>query len=489
MPQGFAFTNSYATLPERFFARVDATPVGSPKLIRLNRGLAINLGLDPEWLESAAGVDVLAGMSVAEGSEPIALAYAGHQFGGFVPQLGDGRAILLGELVDAIGERRDIQLKGAGRTPFSRGGDGRAALGPVLREYVLCEAMAALGIPSTRALAAVASGEPVDRETILPGAILARVAASHIRVGTFQYFAARGDNEALRLLADHVIARHYPGAAIGEQPYRLLLEQVIAAQAKLVAKWLLVGFIHGVMNTDNVSISGETLDYGPCAFMDTYDPDAVFSSIDRNGRYAFANQPRIALWNMTRLAEAILPLLSEDEEAALTQAQAALSTFTPRFNESYHTGLRRKLGLFTARDEDVELTNRLFAAMTENQVDFTLFFRRLGELESEGDESVRSLFVDPAACDLWLTLWRNRTTLEPQTSLRRRRLMRASNPAYIPRNHQVEAMIQAASLGDFGPFERLLQALALPFDDRPEFSSYAEPPQPHEQVRATFCGT
>ena len=269
MTKGLAFTNSYATLPERFFARVDATPVSSPKLIRLNRELAIDLGLDPEWLESGAGVAVLAGMTVAEGSEPIALAYAGHQFGGFVPQLGDGRAILLGELLDADGERRDIQLKGAGRTPFSRGGDGRAAIGPVLREYVLCEAMSALGIPTTRALAAVASGEPVVRETLLPGAILARVAASHVRVGTFQYFAARGDIEALRRLADYVIARHYPGAAIGEQPYRLLLEQVIAAQAKLVVKWLLVGFIHGVMNTDNVTISGETLDYGPCAFMDT----------------------------------------------------------------------------------------------------------------------------------------------------------------------------------------------------------------------------
>src|SRR5271157_4024316 len=347
MPLRFPFDNSYARLPARLFARLDPTPVAAPRLVRLNAGLAVSLALDPEELASPEGVEVLAGNRVPEGALPIALAYAGHQFGHFVPQLGDGRAILLGEIVGRDGLRRDIQLKGSGRTPFSRGADGRAALGPVLREYVISEAMAALGVPTTRALAAVTTGQPVLRETSLPGAVLTRVAASHMRVGTFQYIAARGDTELLRRLADYVIARHYPEAATAEQPYRALLEAVVARQADLVACWLLIGFIHGVMNTDNTSISGETIDYGPCAFMDAYDPATVFSSIDHLGRYAYGNQPNIAQWNLTRLAECLLPLFSDDQDRAIAEAQEILGGFIEKFDAAYQAGLRNKIGLFT----------------------------------------------------------------------------------------------------------------------------------------------
>src|SRR5471032_825489 len=338
MPPVFT-DNSYARLPDRFYARLAPTPVSAPKLVKLNSALALQLGLDPEFLASPEGVEILAGNRVAEGSEPIALAYAGHQFGNFVPQLGDGRAVLLGEVVDTTGVRRDIQLKGSGPTPFSRRGDGRAALGPVLREYIVSEAMATLGIPTTRSLAAVVTGENVMRETLLPGAVLTRVASSHIRVGTFQYFAARSDAAGVRRLADHVIARHYPGIAKGERPYHALLAAVIARQADLVARWLLVGFIHGVMKTDNTSISGETIDYGPCAFMDNYDPAMVFSSIDEQGRYAYANQPRIAFWNLTRFAECLLPLFSDDQEKAIAEAQSALGGFGEKFDSAYHAGL------------------------------------------------------------------------------------------------------------------------------------------------------
>src|SRR6201982_2104496 len=323
----FPFDNSYAALPDGFFARVAPTPVASPKLVKLNRPLAKHLGLDPDWLAGPEGVEILAGKRVPDGADPIAMAYAGHQFGHFVPQLGDGRAILLGEVIDADGVRRDIQLKGSGPTPFSRRGDGRAALGPVLREYIVSEAMAALGVPTTRSLAAVVTGENVVRETLLPGAVLTRVASSHVRVGTFQYFAARSDVAGVRRLADHVIARHYPDIANAERRYHALLDAVIGRQAELVARWLLVGFIHGVMNTDNTSISGETIDYGPCAFMDHYDPAQVFSSIDEQGRYAYANQPRIALWNLTRLAECLLPLFSDEQEKAITEAQGILRAF------------------------------------------------------------------------------------------------------------------------------------------------------------------
>jgi uncharacterized protein YdiU (UPF0061 family) len=397
----FPFQNTYAALPDDFFARVAPTPVAAPRLIKLNRPLAVHLGLDPDRLASSEGVEILAGKRVPDGADPIAMAYAGHQFGHFVPQLGDGRAILLGEVIDADGIRRDIQLKGSGPTPFSRRGDGRAALGPVLREYIVSEAMAALGIPTTRSLAAVITGESVRRETLLPGAVLTRIAASHIRVGTFQYFAARSDTEGVRRLADHVIARHYPEAAKTPRPYHALLEGVIARQAELVARWLLIGFIHGVMNTDNSSISGETIDYGPCAFMDGYDPATVFSSIDEQGRYAYANQPRIALWNLTRLAECLLPLLSEDQDEAIAEAQAVLGGFAEVFDAAYQAGLRRKLGLFTARDDDRALAQDLLDAMAKNQADFTLTFRRLSDaaLDPAQDDEVRQLFAEPAIYD------------------------------------------------------------------------------------------
>jgi len=488
----FPFDNSYARLPDRFFARVEPTAVAAPRLIKLNRQLAADLRLDADWLASPEGTEILAGKRVPEEAEPIAIAYAGHQFGNFVPQLGDGRAILLGELIDRAGVRRDVQLKGSGRTPYSRGGDGRAALGPVLREYVVSEAMAALGIPTTRALAAVTTGETVIREELLPGAVLTRVASSHIRVGTFQFFAARGDVEGLRVLADHVIARHYPDAADGEHPYRALLERVVARQADLVAQWLLVGFIHGVMNTDNMSVAGETIDYGPCAFMDAYDPATVFSSIDQGGRYAYGNQPRIALWNLTRLAEALLPLLAPEQEAAIAQAQEVLGAFAPRFEGAYHAGLRRKLGLATERDGDAALAGDLLSLMTENQADFTLTFRHLADAAAapEGDEAVRNLFVNPQAYDGWAARWRERLAQEPQDPAERRAAMRAVNPAFIPRNHRVEAMIQAAvQRDDFAPFEELLRVLSRPYEDQPEFARYAAPPEAHERVRATFCGT
>ena len=488
----FPFQNTYAALPANFFARVAPTPVAAPRLIKLNRPLAAHLGLDPDLLSSPEGAEILAGKTVPAGAEPIAMAYAGHQFGQFVPQLGDGRAILLGEVIDKDGVRRDIQLKGSGPTPFSRRGDGRAALGPVLREYIVSEAMFALGIPTTRSLAAVMSGESVMRETMLPGAVLTRVAASHVRVGTFQYFAARGETEGVRRLADHVIARHYPQAANVEHPYHALLENVVARQADLVARWLLVGFIHGVMNTDNTSISGETIDYGPCAFMDHYNPAQVFSSIDEMGRYAYANQPRIALWNLTRLAECLLPLFSDDQEKAIAQAQEILGEFVEKFTAAYQAGLRNKIGLFTMRDGDEALVQDLLDAMARNQADFTLSFRRLCEaaLDPATDAGVRALFAEPPAYDEWAARWRQRASEEPHSPAERRAAMLSVNPAFIPRNHRVEAVIQAATLNDdYAPFEELLAVLSKPYQDQPQFADYAEPPQPDQRVLQTFCGT
>ncbi|MGJ5078768.1 protein adenylyltransferase SelO [Bradyrhizobium sp. HKCCYLS3013] len=487
----FPFQNSYAALPDNFFARVAPTPVAAPRLIKLNRPLAEELGLNPTELETPEGAEILAGKTVPEGAEPIAMAYAGHQFGHFVPQLGDGRAVLLGEVVDRNGVRRDIQLKGSGPTPFSRRGDGRAALGPVLREYIVSEAMAALGIPTTRSLAAVVTGEQVYRGTALPGAVLTRVATSHIRVGTFQYFAARQDVDAVRRLADHVISRHYPDIAGTERPYHALLDAVIARQAKLIADWLLVGFIHGVMNTDNTSVSGETIDYGPCAFMDAYDPKQVFSSIDEFGRYAFANQPRIALWNLTRLAECLLPLFGDDKDQAIKEAEAALDGFAAEFTDAHQAGLRRKLGLFTQREGDQPLAQALFDAMAAAKADFTLTFRRLSDAAGNGDlGEVRSLFEDPAGFDEWAARWQQRLTEEPQSPAERRAAMRKVNPAFIPRNHRIEAVITAAvENDDYAPFEELHAVLARPYDDQPDRADYADPPQPEEQVLQTFCGT
>jgi uncharacterized protein YdiU (UPF0061 family) len=487
----FPFDHSYSRLPERFFQRVAPSAVPAPRLIRLNIPLARDLGLDPDWLGTPAGVAVLAGNSVPEEAMPLALAYAGHQFGNFVPQLGDGRAILLGEVIDRSGVRRDIQLKGAGPTPYSRMGDGRAALGPVLREYIVSEAMAALGVPTTRALAAVSTGDAVMRETALPGAVLTRVAASHIRIGTFQFFAARRDVEGLRALADHVIARHYPAAAEAEAPYVALLDAVIGAQAKLVAQWMLVGFIHGVMNTDNMSVSGETIDYGPCAFMDGYDPATVFSSIDRAGRYAYGNQPVIARWNLMRFAETLLPLISDDPDTAIAAAQEVLYAFEPRFDQALFAGMRRKLGLFTDGDDDIGLIKALLDAMTDSHADFTLTFRALSEDAGaeDGAELARALFAQPAAFDEWAARWRKRLAEEPQTAAERRSAMLRVNPRFIPRNHRVEAVIAAAVDDDFGPFEELLTVLAEPYAEKPAFAEYAEPPAPDERVLQTFCGT
>ncbi|MCJ2094502.1 YdiU family protein [Methylobacterium sp. J-072] len=486
------FDNSYARLPERFYAARAPTPVAAPRLIRLNRALAEDLGLDPDWLAGPEGVAALAGNQVPDGATPLAAAYAGHQFGQFVPQLGDGRAVLLGEVVDRAGQRRDIQLKGSGPTPFSRRGDGRAALGPVLREYLVSEAMAALGIPTTRALAAVATGEPVVRETLLPGAVLTRVAASHIRVGTFQFFAVRGDVEGLRALANHVLARHYPEAAGAEKPYRALLEGVVARQAALVARWLLVGFVHGVMNTDNMSVAGETIDYGPCAFLDAYDPRTVFSSIDQHGRYAYGEQPRIALWNLTRLAETLLPLLAADETEAVAEAEAVLAGYAPRFEAAYHSGLNAKLGLTDLRDGDPALAGDLLKRMAENQADFTRTFRALCAAASnpEADAAVRDLFVDPTAYDGWASNWRQRLAQEARAPAAAEAAMRRVNPAFIPRNHRVEAMIAAAlERGDFAPFEELLTVLSRPYDDQPAMARYAEAPEGGGVGYRTFCGT
>jgi serine/tyrosine/threonine adenylyltransferase len=491
-PLRLPFDNSYARLPDRFYARLPPTPVRAPRLIKLNTALAAQLGLDAEALASPQGVAVLAGNSIAPGSEPISLAYAGHQFGNFVPQLGDGRAVLLGEIVGPDGVRRDIQLKGSGPTPFSRRGDGRAALGPVLREYIISEAMAALGIPTTRSLAAVATGEPVMREAALPGAVLTRVASSHIRVGTFQFFAARGDTEALRLLADHVIDRHYPDvrgpdASGAAEPYRALFDRVIARQAELIAKWMLVGFIHGVMNTDNCSIAGETIDYGPCAFMDAYNPETVFSSIDHGGRYAYGHQPRIAHWNLARFGETLLPLLADNSDAALAIANETLGAFQTRYAEALIGGMRRKLGLFTAEEGDGALAQDLLNAMADGEADFTLTFRRL---DPELDAGVLPLFKTPDAYDAWAARWRERLAREPQDAATRRRAMRSANPAYIPRNHRVEAALAAAiEREDFAPFEELLKVLARPFEDRAEFAAYAEPPPEDQRVCQTFCGT
>lgn len=501
----FSFDNTYAHLPEHFYARLAPTPVAAPQLVKVNVELARSLGLDPNALTSTEGVEILAGNRVAEGSEPIALAYAGHQFGYFVPQLGDGRAILLGEVMGRDGVRYDIQLKGSGPTPFSRRGDGRAVLGPVLREYVVSEAMAALGVPTTRSLAAVTTGERVLRETILPGAIFARVAASHLRVGTFQFFAARGDIEGLRTLANYAIARHYPQAAYAENPFRALLDAVISRQAHLVAQWMLIGFIHGVMNTDNTSISGETIDYGPCAFMEAYDPASVFSAIDENGRYAYANQPRITLWNLTRLAEAMLPLLEQEsasqktgsqgsriQEEAVTSANEALAAFDPQFQTARLAGLRRKLGLYTERDEDLALAEDLLDRMAANRADFTLTFRRLCDAAAgvEGDSGVRELFVVPRAYDEWAAQWRQRLAEESISPDARAADMRKANPVFIPRNHIVEEALNTAMWKqDFHPFEQLLDAMSLPYDNRPHLDRYATPARPEECVRQTFCGT
>src|SRR3984893_14297024 len=484
--------SSYAGLPERFFARVNPVPVAEPRLLRFNQALGAELGLDAGDLDAEALAGLFSGNVLPQGALPIAMAYAGHQFGHFVPQLGDGRAILLGEAMDRAGVRRDIQLKGSGRTPFSRGGDGRAALGPVLREYLVSEGMHVLGIPTPRALAAVATGEPVLREEALPGAIVTRVAASFVRVGTFQYFAARDDVDAVRRLADYVIDRHYPQAKTERQPYLALLRAVCDCQASLIASWMHVGFIHGVMNTDNMAVSGETIDFGPCAFMDSYDPAAVFSSIDRHGRYAYGNQPHAAVWNLARFAETLLPIIDANADRAVELAGEGLATFSERLSEHSLAGVRRKLGLFAPEDGDAALAEDLLDAMHRNQADFTLTFRGLCDAaEGEaGDAGVRVLFQKTREYDEWASRWRARLARDPLEPRARAEAMRQINPAFIPRNHRIEQVITAAVEDqDFEPFAKLSAVLSQPYLSREGLESYADPPQPGERVLQTFCGT
>jgi uncharacterized protein YdiU (UPF0061 family) len=473
----FAFDNTYARELEGFYVPWKAAQVARPRLVKVNRELAEELGLDAGALDSEEGARIFAGNEISEGAAPLAQAYAGHQFGGFVPQLGDGRALLLGEVIDRDGRRRDIQLKGSGRTPFSRAGDGRAALGPVLREYLIGEAMHELGIPTTRALAAIVTGEPVFREEgALPGAVLTRVAASHIRVGTFQFFAARGEQAKVRRLADYAIDRHYPELKAHASPYLGLLERVCDRQAALIASWMHVGFIHGVMNTDNMAISGETIDYGPCAFMDHYDPATVFSSIDTQGRYAYANQPTIAQWNLARLAETLLPLIDADENRAIARATEVVNAFPEQYERHWLRGMRAKLGLFTEDEADLNLATGFLTAMEGKKVDYTLAFRCLVDAALGQEEPIRALFIDPSAYDLWSGHWRARLSREAVAPLDRAQAMRRANPAFIPRNHRVEEALSAAvERNDYAPFETLLNILSRPFDDRPEFGAFAEP--------------
>ncbi|MCE0538174.1 YdiU family protein [Kineosporia rhizophila] len=459
----------------------DAAP--APRVLVLNEPLATELGLDPAWLRSDEGVQLLLGRSVPEGATPVAQAYSGHQFGGFSPRLGDGRALLLGELTAADGSLRDLHLKGSGRTPFSRGGDGLAAVGPMLREYVISQAMHALGIPTTRSLAVVATGRQVQRETLLPGAVLARVASSHLRVGSFQYARATGDVELLRRLADHAINRHHASAAQAERPYLALFEAVAAAQAALLARWMLIGFVHGVMNTDNMTISGETIDYGPCAFVDAYDPATVYSSIDHGGRYAFGNQPGIAEWNLARLAETLLPLIDDDQDKAVELAVESLKGFAAQYQNAWIVGMQAKLGLPEGLDDVLvaELIAELLGLLQTHRVDYTAFFRSLSGAARGDAEPVQRLFPEPALSDEWLSRWRG---LNPQASL-----MDTVNPVYIPRNHLVEEALSAATSGDLAPFAQLLEAVAAPYDERAGLERYAEAAPADFGAYTTFCGT
>ncbi len=484
----FHFDNSYARELEGLFEPWQADQVPAPKLLVLNRVLAGELDVDADVLASDEGVAVLVGNTVAEGSRPIALAYSGHQFGNYSPRLGDGRALLLGELIDSRGQRRDLHLKGSGRTRFSRGGDGKAAVGPMLREYVISEAMHALGVPTTRSLAVVATGERIARDTgMLPGAVLARVASSHLRVGSFQYAAATGDAGLLRRLTDHAIARHVPHAADADVPALELFRHVIARQAALVAQWMHIGFIHGVMNTDNTTISGESIDYGPCAFLDRFDTGAVFSSIDHGGRYAYGNQPRVLQWNLARLAETLLPLLHPDTDRAVECATEVLQSFGDQYLVAWRSGLRRKLGVDDGAPDS--FVDAMSALLHEQQVDHTLFHRRLSDAMRGDDSVVRSLFADPAAFDAWVQVWRSFT---PGTDVERAAAADAMdrvNPIYIPRNHMVEEALAAATEGEIAPLHALVGVVAAPFDERPGLEAYAQPAPRGGAPFRTFCGT
>ena len=487
----FSFDNSYCRDLDSMYLRVNPTQVAAPRVIAFNTHLAEELGIDAGALDKDAAA-IFSGNFIPQGAEPLAMAYAGHQFGHFVPQLGDGRALLLGEVIDIHGKRRDIQLKGAGPTPFSRRGDGRAALGPVLREYIVSEAMHALGVPATRALAAVLTGERVQRETGKPGAVFTRVAASHIRVGTFQFFAARGDTASVKRLADYAVARHYPEVKQAERLYTAFLDAVMERQARLIAQWMSVGFIHGVMNTDNMAISGETIDFGPCAFMDAYHPNKVFSSIDEYGRYAYSNQSVIAQWNLARLAETLLALLDADESKALDLANEMIGSFPDRFERHWLGAMRKKLGLLSEEEGDEALVKSWLGLLLNNNMDFTIAFRGLGASQEgmEERDSFRSLFTDIAAFDGWVSGWQARLAREPQSAGAQAELMRQSNPARIPRNHRIEEVIRAAEdAGDFAPFHEMLAAVAEPYVAKVEFAKYELAPEAGEEVTRTFCGT
>ena len=481
---GWRFDNSYARLPESFFTSVPPTAVHSPKIVMINESLAGSLGLDVEALQNEEGLAVLSGNRIPEGAAPLAQAYAGHQFG-HLNMLGDGRALLIGEHITPSGQRVDIQLKGAGRTPYSRRGDGRAALGPMLREYIISEAMVGLGIPTTRSLAVVSTGEPVYRETVLPGAILTRVAASHIRVGTFQFAANRGTIEQLRTLADYTLQRHFPEVDTTGNRYLSLLQHVIERQAELIAKWQLVGFIHGVMNTDNMAISGETIDYGPCAFMDAYDPETVFSSIDTHGRYAYGNQPQIAVWNLARFAECLLPLIHEDEEQAIQQAQNSLAAFQTTFHRHWMAGMRAKLGIFNEEPEDESLVEDLLTMMQKHHADYTNTFLALtfGHLEDVRMSGTTEFTA-------WQVRWQARWGRQSEDQAASHQLMRSKNPAIIPRNHRVEEALEAAvERNNYGPMQRLLTVLSNPYAHTPEQEEYATLPESCGEPYQTFCGT
>ena len=486
------FNNSFVKLGEKFFAKLNPTPVEQPKIVKLNEELSNKLGIDLEMLELEDWASIFSGNRILPGSEPLAMVYAGHQFGHLVPQLGDGRAILLGEVIDNSSIRNDIQLKGSGITPFSRQGDGRAALGPVLREYIVSEAMNALDIPTTRSLCAVTSGEPVYRETVLPGAVLTRVASGHVRTGTFQYFALRGDEKAITKLANYVIDRNYPEVKESPNTYLKLLENVMDRHARLVSKWLHVGFIHGVMNTDNMALSGETIDYGPCAFMDSFNKTQVFSSIDHSGRYSYGNQPQIVQWNLARLAETILPLIHKKQESAVEMAKEVIELYSERFKEFWLSGMRQKLGLFNSEPEDENLIESLLNIMHENESDFTLTFRWLCDaaFDKKNNKNLRTLFKDAGAYDNWSKSWRSRLSRESASPEERVKLMRKVNPAVIPRNHRVEQALNAAVENlDFGPFERLVDVLSSPYEEMKEKDEFMLPPKPGEHILQTFCGT
>ncbi len=483
--------NSYAALPERFFQSIRPTPVAAPALVKLNESLAEELGLDTDWLQSPDGVAVLAGNRVPDDARPLAMAYAGHQFGHWAGRLGDGRAILLGERIDQNGVRRDIQLKGAGPTIFSRGGDGRASIGPVVREYLASEAMAALGIPTTRALAVATTGEEVYRQRPEPGGILVRVAESHVRVGTFQYLAATNDFDGIQALIDYLVDRHYPQAAEHDNPVLALLEQIVVRTARLVADWMLVGFIHGVMNTDNTSLVGETLDFGPFGFIDEFHPDTVYSSIDRHGRYAWSQQPGIAAWNLARLGEALLP--AAGGQPATESVNATLAGFRSEFESVFHQGLRSKLGFQEVRDEDVELAFDLLGRMQRGSADLTLTFRGLSELPgqaSDQDQAIASLFDPPELIQPWLVRWRQRLAAEHSDDASRQSRMQAVNPAFILRNHLAQAAVdEAIERGNFSKMEELLEVISRPFEQLPDHPELYIPPRPEERVLETFCGT